>query len=103
MIGTTGRAFLGVTVGCARCHEHKFDPIEQRDYYRLQAVFAGVGRADREFEPDAQIAARLTTALGQWRRFDAGRQDKMKAALSRIAARPGISTNTYEMAAKSLA
>jgi aminopeptidase N len=57
-----------------------------------------------EIDPaNAQIAARLTTALGQWRRFDAGRQDKMKAALSRIAARPGISTNTYEMAAKSLA
>lgn len=38
---TTGAAFLGLTIGCARCHDHKFDPITQRDYYGLQAVFAG--------------------------------------------------------------
>ncbi len=37
---TTGAAFLGLTFGCARCHDHKFDPILQRDYYRLQAFFA---------------------------------------------------------------
>jgi hypothetical protein len=37
---TTGSVFLGLTVGCARCHDHKFDPLPQRDYYRLQAVFA---------------------------------------------------------------
>lgn len=37
---TTSSVFLGLTVGCARCHDHKFDPIPQRDYYRLQAIFA---------------------------------------------------------------
>ncbi len=37
---TTGSVFLGMTFGCARCHDHKFDPISQRDYYRLQAIFA---------------------------------------------------------------
>ena len=37
----TGAAFLGLTYGCARCHDHKFDPITARDYYRMQAVFAG--------------------------------------------------------------
>jgi mono/diheme cytochrome c family protein len=37
---TTGAVFLGLTVGCARCHDHKYDPIPQRDYYKLQAVFA---------------------------------------------------------------
>ena len=36
---TTSGVFLGLTVGCARCHDHKFDPIPQRDYYRMQAVF----------------------------------------------------------------
>jgi hypothetical protein len=39
MVDTTGAVFLGLTVGCARCHDHKFDPIPQRDYYRLQAIF----------------------------------------------------------------
>ena len=42
MINTTGTTFLGLTTGCARCHDHKFDPISQRDYYAMQAVFAGV-------------------------------------------------------------
>jgi cytochrome c553 len=37
----TGAVFMGITMGCARCHNHKFDPITQRDYYSLQAVFAG--------------------------------------------------------------
>ena len=40
MITATGTAFLGLTVNCARCHDHKFDPITQKDYYGLQAVFA---------------------------------------------------------------
>lgn len=40
-VDTVGSAFLGLTVGCARCHDHKFDPISQRDYYRMAALFAG--------------------------------------------------------------
>lgn len=47
MINTTGTAFLGLTTGCARCHNHKFDPVSQRDYYSLQAIFAGVFHGDR--------------------------------------------------------
>jgi hypothetical protein len=43
---TTGSAFLGLTVGCARCHDHKYDPISQKDYFALQAVFAA---SDRPF------------------------------------------------------
>ncbi len=39
MIATTGHAFLGLSVECARCHDHKFDPIQQLDYYRMMAVF----------------------------------------------------------------
>ena len=42
----TSLAFLGLTVGCARCHDHKFDDIKQMDYYRLQACFAAVLPAD---------------------------------------------------------
>jgi hypothetical protein len=40
-VDTTGSVFLGLTLGCARCHDHKFDPFTQRDYYGLQAAFAG--------------------------------------------------------------
>ncbi len=39
-VDTTASVFLGVTLGCARCHDHKFDPFTQRDYYRFRAVFA---------------------------------------------------------------
>jgi mono/diheme cytochrome c family protein len=56
MVTTTLSTFSSATVHCARCHNHKFDPIPQRDYYRLQAIFAGVDRAERAYDPDPQVA-----------------------------------------------
>ncbi len=50
---TTGSAFLGLTVGCARCHDHKYDPLSQKDYFALQAVFAGSDLTD--FKTDGTI------------------------------------------------
>lgn len=47
MVATTGAAFLGLTIQCAKCHDHKFDPIPQEDYYHLAAVFAGVRHGER--------------------------------------------------------
>lgn len=44
--GTVGSVFLGMTTGCAQCHDHKYDPIPQKDFYRLQAFFAGTATAD---------------------------------------------------------
>jgi hypothetical protein len=49
MLANTMSTFVSLTVHCARCHDHKFDPITQQDYYGLQAVFAGVDRGDRRF------------------------------------------------------
>jgi mono/diheme cytochrome c family protein len=53
--------FDSLTVHCARCHDHKFDPIPQKDYYRLQAVFAGLERADRPFGDKGDLARRGLT------------------------------------------
>jgi hypothetical protein len=58
MVSSTITTFLSLTVGCARCHDHKFDPIPQKDYYRLQAVFAGVERADRPWPGGPRSPAR---------------------------------------------
>ena len=59
MIRTTSEAFFGLTVGCARCHDHKFDPILQRDYYALYATFAGVHHGSRIIAtPEEQVAYR---------------------------------------------
>jgi len=47
MVNATGTTFLGLTLGCARCHNHKFDPVSQNDFYAMTAIFAGVQHADR--------------------------------------------------------
>jgi cyclophilin family peptidyl-prolyl cis-trans isomerase len=51
IVSTMGSAMLGLTVGCARCHDHKYDPIPQHDYYRLQAIFSGTRREERFLTP----------------------------------------------------
>lgn len=56
MVGTTIQTFNSLTVQCAQCHDHRFDPIPQEDYYRLQAVFAAVDRADQPYDRDADVA-----------------------------------------------
>jgi hypothetical protein len=56
MVTTVMSTFTSLTVHCARCHDHKFDPISQKDYYRLQAVFAGIGRGDVRYDADPKVA-----------------------------------------------
>ncbi len=58
MIRSTGEAFLGMTIGCARCHDHKFDPLLQRDYYGWYATFAGVRHGNRTVATAEQRQAR---------------------------------------------
>ncbi len=56
LVSNVATTFLSVTLHCARCHNHKFDPISTRDYYRMQSVFAGVVRGHREFDTDPAVA-----------------------------------------------
>lgn len=67
---TTGSTFLGLTVGCARCHHHKFDPISHTDYHAFVAIFAGVHHGNRSVETPEEArkrehqVAELRSALG---------------------------------------
>jgi len=76
---STASTFLGLTVGCARCHDHKFDPIPTRDYYRLQAVFASTefARPAVAFLPSENTAG-MTEGSARLRDIHARTEAKMK-------------------------
>ena len=68
LLNATGTTFLGLTLGCARCHNHKFDPISQRDFYAIQAIFSGVNHGVGNIAASPQYLAeqeRLKSAIGQ--------------------------------------
>ena len=82
MVNTTGTAFLGLTMGCARCHNHKFDPILQKDYYSMQAVFEGVSHGERPLREKAAKGreGELAAARGEQARLSAAWEDFRKQA-----------------------
>ena len=83
MIATTGVAMLGLTLGCARCHDHKYDPVPRRDYYRMLCAFNGGDRAEVPLAPIEEVR-RYREAEAQWKtEFDAAkrrRDDWLKEA-----------------------
>ncbi len=56
MVANTISTFNSTTIHCAQCHNHKFDPLPQEDYYALQAVFSALDRADRKYDRDPAVA-----------------------------------------------
>jgi hypothetical protein len=85
MVGTVCLAFLSTTAQCARCHDHKFDPIPQKEYYGLQAVFAGVDRADRPYDPDPAVRTRRLALLKRKAELQGG-----PAAVARLLKEPAV-------------
>ncbi len=66
MIATTGSAMLGLTLACARCHDHKYDPVPRRDYYRIQSAFNGGDRAEVPLAPLEEVR-RYREAEAKWK------------------------------------
>ncbi|MBI1320256.1 MAG: DUF1553 domain-containing protein [Candidatus Hydrogenedens sp.] len=79
VVGNVMNTFTSVTIQCARCHDHKFDPIPAAEYYGLQAVFAGVEKADRPYGPDRETQ-KQRIALQQSLRSLEARQQELDAA-----------------------
>jgi len=78
VVDTTGEAFLGLTLGCARCHNHKFDPLTQRDYHAMMAVFAA--SEEREVPVVSQFSIfGYKSGYPSWLRVE-----ELKAAVQRI-------------------
>ena len=89
MVTTAMSTFSSMTVHCARCHNHKFDPISQAEYYNLQAVFSGVDRANRPFEPDLQTFEARQALLKRKADLEA-RGETLAAAIADLAVQAAV-------------
>jgi len=91
LISVVGQTFLGLTINCARCHSHKFDPIPQEEYYRIKSVFEGVKHGERPIASPAEFAQR-DQAIAALKQQIAARNKRFRAwkppaAKARLAAR----------------
>ncbi|MFM8579427.1 MAG: DUF1549 domain-containing protein [Planctomycetaceae bacterium] len=86
MVGTIGTAMLGVTIGCARCHDHKFDPVPQADYYRLASTFTTTLRSNVDIQKDPDGHAK---AMAMWR-------ERLDEAIARRSAHDTILASRHE-------
>jgi len=81
---TVGATFLGMTFGCAKCHDHKFDAILHKDYYRLQAFFANSAEDDHIPALDAEALARYRGELAAWEQATAEIRAEMEELVGPI-------------------
>ena len=88
MVGNAIGTFTSTTVQCAQCHNHKFDPISQEDYYSLQAVFAALDRADKRYDLDPAVTAKRAQLSARKTELEA--QDKALAEQVAKAAGPEL-------------
>ena len=79
LIGVVGQSFLGLTINCARCHAHKFDPIPHDEYYRIKSVFEGVKHGERSIATEQEVAAH-----NQFRKNLESEIDQANKTLNRI-------------------
>ena len=77
MVSAVFNVFQSTTIGCAQCHHHKFDPITSEDYYRVQAVFAGIDRADRVYDGLSDQQVQEKRALTKKRAALIAERDKL--------------------------
>jgi hypothetical protein len=88
IVTTVMSTFTSTTVHCARCHDHKFDPVSQREYYALQAVFAGVDKANRPYDQDPKLAARRRELQERMKRMDEEKAPSAEVAAWENALKP---------------
>ncbi|MEZ6044171.1 MAG: DUF1553 domain-containing protein [Planctomycetaceae bacterium] len=93
-IDTLGKAFLGLTLGCARCHDHKFDPIPTADYYALAGIFHSTSIQDRKLETSEYLERK--SAYDEKLSIVQNRCDKLKAELSAHLSKEEIITREAE-------
>ncbi|MBI2946231.1 MAG: DUF1553 domain-containing protein [Verrucomicrobia bacterium] len=79
MTDTSASAFLGLTMGCARCHDHKFEPISQKDYYRFQAFFTPAAFRDDLPAPRREELAAYQSVLKQFNQLTHKEQEEIAA------------------------
>ncbi len=108
LVATLGQAFLGMTINCARCHDHKFDPISQQDYYQMAALLGGVNQEEKERQvnivPDGdrerQLKRRLKRLDGEIAELDNRLREKYQGHATKPRdVRDGESPDTWLAAA----
>lgn len=82
IVGTTGQAFLGLTLNCARCHDHKLDPVPQADYYRFAAFFRNIKHYGRRSDESVQEASVASIATPEEEAATAGERQKWEQTVA---------------------